>query len=152
MEKRMQMRKALQRTLQSLSHVQLFATPWTAACQASLSFTISQSLLKFTSIELVVLSNHLILCHLLLLLPSIFPIIRVVYEDRSTWISFSLFNLHSNLWGRYIYWPYFIDKQDFPKVARVKLWSGTVNPSIWLQPFLLTATVYNPHVFIQIIH
>ena len=57
-----------------LSHARLFAIPWTAACQAPLSF--SQSLLKFTSIELVMLSNQLILCCPLLLLPSIFPSIR----------------------------------------------------------------------------
>ena len=57
--------------VQLLSHVQLFATPWTAACQASLSITISQSLLKLTFIELVMPSNHLIFCHPLLLLPSI---------------------------------------------------------------------------------
>ena len=62
---------------QSLSHVRLFATPWTAAHQASLSFTISQSLLKVTSIESVMPSNHFILCRPLLLLPSIFPSIRV---------------------------------------------------------------------------
>ena len=62
---------------QSLSHVQLFATPWTAACQASLSFTISQSLLKFMSIESVMPSRHLILCCPLLLLPSVFPSFRV---------------------------------------------------------------------------
>ena len=62
--------------VQSLSHFQLFATPWTAASQASLSFTISQSLLKFMSIESVKPSNHLILCHHLLLPPSIFPSIR----------------------------------------------------------------------------
>ena len=66
---------------QSLSHVQLFATPWTAACQASLSFTISQSLIKLMSIELVMSSNHLILCHPLLLLPSIFPSIRVFSNE-----------------------------------------------------------------------
>ena len=52
---------------QSLSHVQLFAAPWTAACQSSLSFIVSQSLLKFTSTESVMPSNHLILCHPLLL-------------------------------------------------------------------------------------
>ena len=57
----------------SLSCVQLFVTPWTAARQASLSFTISQSLLKLMSIELVMPPNHLILCHPLLLLHSIFP-------------------------------------------------------------------------------
>ena len=61
---------------QSLSCVRLFVTPWTAACQASLSFTISQSLLKLMSIELVMPSNHLVLCHPLLLL-SIFPSVRV---------------------------------------------------------------------------
>ena len=51
------------RSVQSLSCVRLFVTPWTTACQTSLSFTISRSLLKFTSIELVMLSNHLILCY-----------------------------------------------------------------------------------------
>ena len=60
---------------QSLSRVRLFVSPWTAACQASLSITNSQSLLKFMSIELVP-SNHLVFCHPLLLLPSIFPSIR----------------------------------------------------------------------------
>ena len=60
----------------SLSHAHLFATPWTAARQASLSITISQSLLKLTSIQLVMPSNHLILCRPLLLPPSIFPSIR----------------------------------------------------------------------------
>ena len=66
----------------SLSRVQLFATPWTAASQASLSMTNSQSLLKLTSIKLVMPSNHLILCHHLLLLPSIFPSIRVFSNDQ----------------------------------------------------------------------
>ena len=56
--------------VQSLSHIQLFATPWTAARRAPLSFTISRSLLKLISIELMMPSNHLILCHPLLLLPS----------------------------------------------------------------------------------
>ena len=60
-------------SVQSLSHVQFVATPWTAACQASLSITNSWSLLKLMSIESVMPSNHLILCHPLLLLPSIFP-------------------------------------------------------------------------------
>ena len=64
-----------------LSHVQLFVSPWTSACQASLSFTVSQSLLKFMFIESGMLSNHLILCHPLLLLPSIFPNIRVFSNE-----------------------------------------------------------------------
>ena len=63
--------------VQSLSRVQLVVTPWTAACQASLSFTMSQSLLKLMSLELVMPFKHLILCHPLLFLPSIFSIIRV---------------------------------------------------------------------------
>ena len=65
---------------QLLSCVHLFAAPWTVACQASLSFTISPSLLNFVSIESAVPSNHLILCCLLLLLPSIFPSIRVFFQ------------------------------------------------------------------------
>ena len=64
-------------SVQSLSPVWLFATPWTAVCQASLSTTNSQSLLKHMSIKLVMPSNHLIFCRTLLLLPSIFPRIRV---------------------------------------------------------------------------
>ena len=61
---------------QSLSHVGLFASPWTAVCQASLSITISWNLLKLMSIKLVMPSNHLILCHPFLLPPSIFPRMR----------------------------------------------------------------------------
>ena len=68
-------------SVQSLSHVQLLATPWTAAHQASLSITNSQSVLKLMSIELVMPSNHLILCRPLLLLPSIFPCIRVFSNE-----------------------------------------------------------------------
>ena len=70
-------------SLQSLSHVWLFVTPWTAAHQASLSITNSQSLLKLMSIESVMPSNHLILCHPLLLPPSIFSSIRV-FSNEST--------------------------------------------------------------------
>ena len=68
-------------SVQSLSRVRLFVTPWTAACQASLSITNSQSVLKLVSIELVMRCNHLILCHPLLLLPSIFPSIRVFSSE-----------------------------------------------------------------------
>ena len=67
--------------VQLLSHVQLFATPWTAALQASLSFTISQRLLNLMSIKSVMPSNHPILCHPLLLLPSILPSIRVFSKE-----------------------------------------------------------------------
>ena len=68
------------------SHVRLFATPWTAACQASQSFTISQSLLKLISIESMIPSNHLILCRPLLLLVSVFPSIRIFSSESAVHI------------------------------------------------------------------
>ena len=68
-------------SVQPLSHVQLFATPWTAVCQASVSITNSQGLLKRMSFELVMPSKHLILCCPLLLLPSIFPSIKVFSNE-----------------------------------------------------------------------
>ena len=68
-------------SVQSASHVQLLASPWTAACQASLSITNSWSLLKLMCIKSVMPSNHLILCHPLLLLSSIFPSIRVFSNE-----------------------------------------------------------------------
>ena len=68
---------------QSLSHARLFATPWTVAHQDSLSFTISWSLLKLMSVELVMPSKQLILCHPLLLLSSIFPSIRVFFNESA---------------------------------------------------------------------
>ena len=72
--------------LQSPTHVWLFATPWIAACQISLSLTISGSLLKFMSITSVIPTNHLILCPLLLLLPSIFSNIRVFLSESAVHI------------------------------------------------------------------
>ena len=100
--------------VQLLSCVQLFVNPWTAAHQVPLPFIISQSLLKNTSIELVMPSNHLILCRPLFLLPSIFPSIRVFSSEpalRIRWpkycsFSFSLspFNEYSGLISFRIDW------------------------------------------------
>ena len=70
-------------SVQSLSCVRLFATPWTATHQASLSITSSQSLFKLMSFQLVMPSNHLILCRPLLLLPSVFPSIRVFSNESA---------------------------------------------------------------------
>ena len=99
--------------VQLLCHVWLFATPWTAACQASQSFTISWSLLKLMSIESVMPSNHLVLC-CPLLLPSIFPSIRVFFNESALWIrwpkywsfsfSISASNEHSGLISFRIDW------------------------------------------------
>ena len=73
-------------SIQSLSHVRIFETPWTAACQTSLSIINSWSLLKLMSIELVMPSNDLILCRPLLLQPSIFPNIRVFSNESAVHI------------------------------------------------------------------
>ena len=89
--------------VQSLSHIGLFVTPWTAASQAPVSFTVSWSLLQFMSIELVMLSNHLILCRPFLLLPSIIPSIR----------------FFSNELALCIRWP---------KLGGQKFWSFSINP------------------------
>ena len=70
-------------SVQLFSHVWLFVTPWTAACQASPSITNSQSLPKFMSIESVMPSNHLIFCHPLLLLPSIFPSTKIFSNESA---------------------------------------------------------------------
>ena len=85
-------------SVQSLSGVQLFATPWTAACQASVSITNSRSLLKPISIESVMPSNHLILCRPLLL-PSIFPSIRIFSNEsvlRIRWPKYWSFSFSSS--------------------------------------------------------
>ena len=95
-------------SVQSLSHVQLFVTPWTAAHQASMSITNSRSLLKLRSIKSMIPSNHLILCHPLLLLPPIPPSIRVFSNEsllRIRWPkywSFSLSISPSNEYSRMI--------------------------------------------------
>ena len=87
-------------SVQSLSHGQLFMTPWTAACQAFLSIVNSRSLFKLMTIELVMPSNHLILCRPLLLLPSIFPSISV-FSNESV--------LHIR-WPKY--WSFSMNIQD----------------------------------------
>ena len=104
-----------------LSHMQLLTTSWTAECLVSLSFTISQSLLKFMSIELVILSTYLIFCCLIVILPSVFPTIRVFFQrDGSSsrgpkyWsfsFSISSFNKYSELISFRIDWFYLLAVQ-----------------------------------------
>ena len=92
------------RSVQSLSRIRLFVTPWTTARQVSLFITISQSLLKFMSIESVMPSNHLILCHPLLLSPSIFPSIRVFSNESVLcirWPKFWGFSLNISPFNEY---------------------------------------------------
>ena len=87
--------------VQLLSHAWLFVTPWTVTHQASLSFTTSRSLLKLLFIESVMPSNHLILCHPVLLLPSIFPSIRVSSNELTLpvrWLKYWSFHHQSFQW------------------------------------------------------
>ena len=91
-------------SVQSLSCVRLFATPWTAACQSSLSITNSQNLLKLTSMESVMPSNHLILCRPLLLLPSVFLSIRLFSSEsvlRIRWPKYWSFSFSISLSNEY---------------------------------------------------
>ena len=132
-------------SVQSLNHVQLFVTPWTAACQASLSITKSQSLLKLISIDSVMPSNHLILCHPLLLLPSIFPSIRVFSSDSVLCIrwpkywnftfSFSPSNEYSGLISFRIDWFDLLESKGLSRAfSNATIWKhqffGT-QPSLW---------------------
>ena len=104
--------------VQLLSHVRLFAIPWTAACQASLSITSSRSLLTLMSIESVMPSNHLILCRPLLLLPSIFPNIRVNESAlHIRWPKYWSFNFNITLSNKHLGLISFrMDWLDFVKV------------------------------------
>ena len=138
----------MNQSVQSLSLDRLFVTPWTAACQASLSFTISQSLFKLMSMELVMPSNHLVLCHPLLLLPSIFPSIRVFSNEPALCVrwpkycSFSFSISPSNEYSRLISfridWFDFLAGQGFSRafsnttvqkhqffVTQLSLWSNS---------------------------
>ena len=105
-------------TAQLLSHVWLFLTPWAAACQASLSITISWSLLKLMLIESVMSSNHLILCCPLLLLPSILPSIRVFSNESVLCIRWpkiqTLFKWLYNCGTSKSIWPLDTSIQDTP--------------------------------------
>ena len=93
----------------SLGCVQFFAIPWTASCQASLSFTISWSLLKFTSTESVMPSNHLILCHPLPPLPSIFASIRVFSSESALCIMLPAKVLKFQLQHQFFQWTLRVD-------------------------------------------
>ena len=132
-------------SVQSLSHVWLFATPWTAACQASLSITNSQNLLRLMSIELVMPSNLLILCHPLLLLPSIFPSIRVFSSDlvlHIRWLEYWSFRFsissskeYSGLISLRVHWLNLLAVQGTPKSL---LWHHNSKTSVlWCSTFFM---------------
>ena len=148
-------------SVQSFSHVWHFMTPWTTACQASLSITNSWSLFKLIFIEPVMLPNHLILCHPLLLLPSIFPSIRVFSNESALHIrwpkywSYSLnispYNEHSGLIS--LGWTGWISVQSkgFSRVfsnttvQKHQLFSAQL--SLWSNPYILTHDYSKNHSF-----
>ena len=114
--------------VQSLSHVRLFVTPWTAACQSPLSFTVSRSLLKLLSIESTVLSNHFNLCHSLPLSPSLFPSIwsfpmSLLFPSGVQTIGASASGLYAE--GPFLFWCLIF----FPKSASVS--HSVVSTSFW---------------------
>ena len=140
--------------VQLLSHVHLFATPWTAACHTSLSFTISRSLLKLMSIESEIPSNHLILCHSLLL-PSVFPRIRVFSNEsvlRIRWpkdwsfnFSISPSNEYSGLISLSIVW---LDLLEVQGTLKSLLQHHSSKASIlWLSAFFI---VQPSHLYVTI--
>ena len=117
-------------SVQLLSHVWLFATPCTAAHQASLSITNSQSLLKLMSIELVRPSNHLILCHSLLLPPSLFLSIRVFSNESLLCIR----------WPKY--WSFIFNISPYNEYSGLISLSGTV---AFTKQYILSILIQNPH-------
>ena len=118
--------------IQSLGQVRFSATPWTVAHQASLSFTNSWSLLKRMSFELVILSNHLILCHPLFLLPSIFLSIRVFSNESALcirWHCVCKIHPNCNLWCR------------FSLLYSIPLWESTIYLYILLDHFQMFVVI-----------
>ena len=141
------------RSVQSLSHVQLFVAPWTAARQASLSITNSRSPPKPMSVELVMPSNNLILCHPLLLLPSIFPSIRAFSNEsalRIRWpkycsFSFSIspYNEHSGLISFGMDW---LDVLAVQGTLKCLLWHHNSNASILLHSAFFIVQLSHPYM------
>ena len=125
-------------SVQLLSRVQLFVTPWTTACQASLSITNSRSLLKLMSIELVMPSNHLILCHPLLFSPSIFPSIRVFSNESALRIR----------WPKYWSFSFNISPSDEHSGLIPLGWTGWISlPSKGLSRVFSNTTVQRHQFF-----
>ena len=121
-------------------------TPWDAACQASLAFTVSQSLLKLMSIESVMLSNNLALCHPLLLLPSIFPIIKVFSSESALCIkwpkcwSFSFNISPSNEYSGLIFFR--TDLFDLLAVKSLLQHHNSKASTLWLSAFFMVQISY----------
>ena len=142
-------------SVQSLSRVRLFATPWTAAHRASLSITKSRSLRKLISIDLVMPYNHLILCHPLLLLPSVFPSIRVFSKESVLHIrwpkcwsfsfSISLSNEYSGLISFRMDW---LDLLAVQGTLKSLLHHHSSKASILRRSAFFTVQLSHPHIWL----
>ena len=132
--------------VQLLSCVSLFVTPWTAARQASLSFAISRSLLKQMFIELVMPSNHLILCHPLLLLHSVFPSIRVFSSELALhfrWPGYWIFSFRISPSNEYSVWISF-------RIDWFNLLAVQETPKSLLQHHSLRASILHHSAFLMV--
>ena len=139
-------------SVQSLSRVWLLVTPWTAACQTSLSITNSQSLPKLMSTESVMPSNHLILCYPLLLPPSIFPSIRVFSNKSALRIrwpkywSFSFNISHSNEHSGLIFWMDWLDLLAVQGTLKSLLQHHSSKASILRRSAVFTVQLSHPYM------
>ena len=139
-------------SVQSLSPVWLLVTPWTAACQTSLSITNSQSLPKLMSTESVMPSNHLILCYPLLLPPSIFPSIRVFSNKSALRIrwpkywSFSFNISHSNEHSGLIFWMDWLDLLAVQGTLKSLLQHHSSKASILQRSAVFTVQLSHPYM------
>ena len=145
-------------SVQFLSRVWLFATPWTAAHQASLSITNSQSSPKLMSIELMMSSNHLIFCRPLLILPSIFPSIRIFSNESALCIrrprdwSFSFSISPSNEYARLIsfksdWFDLLAVQETLKSLLQHHSWKASVfaaQPSLWFNSYIYTWLLEKP--------
>ena len=140
-------------SVQSLSHVWLFATSWAAARQASLSITSSWSLLKLRSIKSVMPSNHLILCHLLLLLPSVFPSIRVFSSESVLlvwWPKYRSFSFSISHPNEYSQLSSNIPRQEYIDWSSWEAVLGILDiPKMWWNPMKMFQSRSNMVCFFQ---
>ena len=137
-------------SVQSLSCVWLFATPWTAARQASLSITNSRSLLKLMPVESVMPSNHLILCHLLLLPPSIFPSIRVFSSESAPpirWPKYWSFSFNINPSNEYSGLIFF--RMDWLDLLAVQ---GTLKSLLQYHSSKASILLHSAFYIVQLLH
>ena len=136
---------------QSLNCVRLFVIPWTAGHQASLSITNPWSLLKFMSMESVMPYNHLVFCHLLLLLPSIFPSIRVFSKDLALpfrWLKYWSFNFVISPFNEYSRLIFF--RSDWFNVLAV--WGTLKSPTVRKQQFGFQPSLWSySHILIWLL-